>query len=218
MFESGLPQYASLRRSIITSVILPVIAIEICLHRGVPTIPSIAIGSVFPLSELVRDITRKPFHLDPVAMISLIFIVIGLATSFLSGDIHIALAKESLFTGIFGLVFLGSLAAPRPLIFLLGRSLASKGDPAVIAYWNARWENPRFREISRFVTLVWGMVLVTEAVVRFGLTWMLAPTVMVVVSPVLAIVTLGALFWWTRRTVRVARSQAEQSASLAAAS
>jgi len=220
MMESGLPQYGSLRRSIVTSVVLPVIAIELCLHFGLPTITSIAIGAIFPLLELGLDLARKPFHLDPLAVISLAFMAIGLATSFLSHDIHFALAKDSLFTGIFGLIYLGSLLAPRPLTFYIGRSMASKGDPAIIARWSVLWGIAPFRAVMRFMTIVWGSVLVAEATLRFGLTWVLAPALMVIVSPVLAIVTIGALFWWTRRTARrnVARWQTQQMTPVTSAS
>jgi hypothetical protein len=219
MFESALPQYSSLRRDIVISVVLPVIVIEVCLHYGLPTIVSIAIGSIFPLVELALNLARKNHHLDPTAAISLVFMAIGLATSFLSRDIHFALAKESIFTGVFGLIYLGSLFASRPLTFHIGRAMASKGNPEVIARWNVLWGVPQFRAVMRLMSVVWGGTLIAEAAARFSLTWVLPPSIMVIVSPVLAIATIAALFWWTRRTARhhVGNWQTQQTAVVAIA-
>jgi len=64
------------------------------------------------------------------------------------------LLKGSLFTGVFGLAFLGSLLRPRPLAFHLGRQLMTGGDAGRIARWDALWRYARFRRGLRVVSVV----------------------------------------------------------------
>ena len=74
-----------------------------------------------------------------------------------------AIAKESIFTGVFGLAFLVSLALPRPLIFHLGRQFNAAGDPAAEAAWDASWSIPGYRRVFRLLTAVWGLGLLARA-------------------------------------------------------
>src|ERR1700737_4113529 len=113
-----MPRFGSLYRSLIVSVALPLIAAQVLLRRGVPAVEALAIAAIFPFAQTVIGLVRAR-RIDPIAALSLIALVVGLATSGLTGNAAFAVAKESLFTLVFGLVFLGSLLTARPLIFQL---------------------------------------------------------------------------------------------------
>jgi hypothetical protein len=66
-----------------------------------------------------------------VNALSLAFIVLSVAASLTSGDTRFTLLKESAFTGLTGLIFLGSLVIGRPVMFAVGRRFAAHGDPRV---------------------------------------------------------------------------------------
>lgn len=98
--------------------------------------------------------TRRP---DIIGVVSLTFILFGVATSFVSGDPRFVLIKDSPMTGVFGLLCLSSLfLAKRPLLFYFGRQFSSAGDPARAAAFESMWEYPRFRTTIRLMTIVWG--------------------------------------------------------------
>lgn len=45
-------------------------------------------------------------------------------------------------TGLFGVVVLGSLLLPRPVMFYFGRKFATDGTAEGLAYWNGLWRYP----------------------------------------------------------------------------
>ncbi len=209
------PRFGSLYRSLIVSVALPLIAVQVLLHRGTPPVMALAIAAIFPFADAVGGLVRKR-RFDPIAVLSLIAIVAGVATSGLSGNPAFAVAKESLFTSVFGLVFLGSLLTSRPLIFHLGRQFSTGGDPASLARWDALWERPAFRRVVRLMTAVWGCGLLLEAVVRVVAAFTLPVTVSTIVSPVVGVGTIVALVVWTSRYAKAVRARAAATATAAA--
>jgi hypothetical protein len=199
------PRFGGLYRSVIINVGLPFVTLQWLLRTGTPAVTALAIAAIFPLAEAIFTLVRNR-RFDPIALLSLIAIVAGLATSALSGNAAFLLAKESVFTGVFGAVFLGSLAAPRPLIFTLGKQFSTARDPAAMAAWETRWEaRPGFRRVVRIMTVVWGAGLLLEAVVRVGVAFTLPVVIASVVSTALQAVVLGSLIFWTAAYVRVAQ-------------
>lgn len=199
-----MPRFGALYRSLIVSVALPLIVVQVLLRRGVPAVEALAIAAIFPFADTVIGLVRAR-RIDPIAALSLIALVAGLATSGLSGNPAFAVAKDSLFTTVFGLVFLGSLLASRPLIFQLGRQYATGDDPAAIAAWDARWERPLFRRTIRIMTAVWGCALLVEAVLRIVAAFALPVATSTIVSHVLQIGIVGGLFVWTSAYAKAVR-------------
>ena len=119
------PRFGGLYRSLAINVALPLIVVQVLLHRGVPAVTALAVAAIFPFADALVGLARKR-RFDPLAVLSLIAIVGGLATSALSGNPAFAVAKESVFTFVFGIAFLASLAAKRPLIFQLGREFLER--------------------------------------------------------------------------------------------
>jgi len=178
---------------------LPLLAVQWLLHAGVSVIVALSLSAVFPLADTLVTIVRSR-RVSPLGALSLI-----------SGNPVFALAKESVFTGVFGLVFLGSLATARPLIFGLGRTSSTGGDAAGMAEWDARWDRqPAFRRVLRIMTLVWGLGLLGEAVARVAVALTLPVTLATIVSPALQVVAFGGLILWTAVYARVMRRRAER--------
>ena len=208
------PRFGGLYRSLAINVALPLIVVQVLLHRGVPAVTALAVAAIFPFADALVGLARKR-RFDPLAVLSLIAIVGGLATSALSGNPAFAVAKESVFTFVFGIAFLASLGAKRPLIFQLGREFSTGGDPALMAMWDARWEIPGFRRVIRLITAVWGVGLLLEAFLRLIVAFTLPVAISTIVSPVLGIATIGGLIAWTLIYIRMIRRRvaAAQAAS-----
>ena len=52
--------------------------------------------------------------------------------------------RQDFVTGIVGLLFLGSLLLPRPLMFYLARSTMAKGSAEAAVRFESHWLKPRF--------------------------------------------------------------------------
>jgi len=195
--------------SLLVNAAAPLIAYQILTGNGVPTAQALTASAVFPVIGLGWSIARTR-QADVIGLVSLAFIVVGVAASAISGDTRFILIKESMVTGVFGLLCLASLLFPRPLMFYFGRQFSSAGDPARAAAFGGMWQNPKFRAVNRNMTLVWGVGYLCEAAVRIALSFTLAIPVFLVVSQVLSIgVTIALILW----TLAYARRSARRAAA-----
>ncbi|WP_223835751.1 VC0807 family protein [Streptomyces venezuelae] len=145
---------------------------------------------------------------DEFAVVTMVFLVITAVVSLVGAhSARALLVKDSGVTGLFGLLCLATLLAPRPLMFYFGRKFATDGTPASTAWWNGLWQYEGFRTTMNRMTLVWGLTYVAEALVRLALAYMLPTKTMVVVSPIMIYGVLAALGVWTAMYGK--RSQAE---------
>ena len=141
-----------------------------------------------------------------------------MATSALTGNAQFILIKESMLTGVFGLVCLISLLAPKPVMFYFGRQFASLGDPARAAAFDDLWQYPQFRTVQRNLTLGWGLGYLAEAAVRIAATFVLPIGVFLIVSPVMAFgVTIGLIAWTMAYARRASRRGAAHLAEMSRA-
>jgi hypothetical protein len=200
--------------SLLINAAAPLIAYQILTGNGVPTAQALTASAVFPVIGVVWSIARTR-RADIIGLVSLAFIVVGVATSAISGDTRFILIKESMLTGVFGIVCLVSLLFRRPLMFYFGRQFASAGDPSRAAAFERLWQYPQFRAINRNMTLVWGIGYLCEAGVRIALSFALPIPVFLIVSPVLSIgVTIGLISWTLAYARRSARRGAERLATM----
>jgi hypothetical protein len=196
--------------SLIVNAVLPYIAYQVLTGSGVDTAQALTLSAVFPLIGIIWGFVRSR-RADIIGVVSLIFIVLGVVTSAISGDPRFILIKESFLTGAFGVACLVSLLMPRPLMFYFGRQFAGGGDPVRTARFEAMWQYPGFRAVNRTMTVVWGIAYVLEALARIGLTFVLPIALFLVVSPVLAFGVTVALISWT---VAYGRRAAQRAAQL----
>jgi hypothetical protein len=204
------PRFSGLYRTLGMSLVLPLIAIQVLLHRGVSPVIALAVAAVFPLVEMVYEAVQTR-RVGVIAIVSLAGIVVGFGLSFATGNAIFALLKDSVFTALFGVLFLGSLLTPRPLIYRLNRDMAGS-DPAARAASEALWENPGARRVFRIMTLVWGVGLLLEASVRVVVAMTLPIATATALSPVIAIVVIGSILVWTVRYAKARRAAAARVA------
>ena len=135
------------------------------------------------------------------------------AASLVSGSPRFTLIKESFFTGVFGLIFIGSLLASRPLMFYVVRPFATGNDSERLRLWNDRWQYPSFRHSMRVMTAIWGVTFVADAAIRTGFVFILSTSVFLVVSQLLFYgmfaATFALTFAYGRRVQRKAQAQRE---------
>jgi hypothetical protein len=208
------PRFSGLYQSLTINVVLPLVLAQWLLHQGRSPVVALGIAALFPLADGAVSALRR--RIDLLSVASLAGLVVGIALSFATGNAAFAIAEKSVFTGLFGIVFLASLVFPRPLIFHLGRQFNTAGDPAAQAAWDANWSIPGFRRVLRLMTAVWGIGLLAEAALRIVVALTLTPAVAIVVSPALAVGSIALLVLWTTRyAARARRRRAAYEAAAA---
>jgi hypothetical protein len=205
------PRFSGLYRSLGVSLVLPLIAIQVLLHAGVSPLIALAVATVFPLGEMIYEAVQTK-RIGVIAIVSLAGILTGFGLSFATGNPVFALLKDSSFTCVFGLLFLASLATPRPLIYRLNLELAG-ADPAAQAASEALWEKPAARRSFRLITLVWGLGLLAEAAIRVVVVLSLPIATATSASPIIAVVVIGGMLLWTVRYARARSAAAARAAT-----
>ena len=159
----------------------------------------LAIVSVFPMADIAFE-RKRTGHFDPIGIIALIGITAGLISALVfHGDATMLKIRESIFTGLFGIVCLASLPARRPVMFYLGRAFATAGAAEKVAEFDTIWDLPGVPGRFRFITALWGVALVGEAVLRTFLALTVSTQRFREISPVLGWGILGGLLWYTTR-------------------
>ncbi len=183
-------------RDMFVSGILPWIAVLVLERYGVPLVPALALSTIFPIVDGTISLVRK-HRLDAIGLVNLSFIAGSIGIALWTGDVHVALLKGAVLTAAFSLVCLGSLLAPKPLMFFLGRQFSTGDDTALIAEWNARWDRPQFRTIIRIITAVWGVGYAIEVIARVTAAYTLPPIVVLATAPIISYGVLAILIAWT---------------------
>ncbi|MGW1767657.1 VC0807 family protein [Streptomyces sp. NPDC002073] len=197
------------------NVVAPIITYNQLTDHGWSEFSALLLSSAWPVLDSAVHLAWRR-KLDEFAVVTLAFIVITAVVSLTGAhSARALLVKDSAITGLFGLLCLGTLLAPRPLMFYFGRKFATDGTPESTAWWNGLWQFEGFRHTMRRMTTVWGVAYVVEAAVRVVLAYTLDTKTMVTLSPVMIYGVLGALAVWT--TLYGKRSKAEGEARAAAA-
>ncbi|MFF1373485.1 hypothetical protein OG280_25840 [Streptomyces virginiae] len=200
------------------NVVAPIITYNVLTEdHGWSEFSALLVSSAWPVLDSVISLAWRR-KIDEFAVVTLVFLVITAVVSLVGAhSARALLIKDSGVTGLFGLLCLGTLLAPRPLMFYFGRKFATDGTPESTAWWNGLWQYEGFRTTMNRMTLVWGVAYVAEAIVRVVLASTLPTKTMVVVSPIMIYAVLGALGVWTAMYGKRSQAEGERRAAEAAA-
>lgn len=198
--------------SLVVDVALPLVTYFVLAAQGVPDLWALVASGGWPLLSVVVSVVRRG-RVDEFGIFVLAVLLASTLSSVLFDDPRLLLLKNSVFTGVLGLVFLGSLLLQRPLMFYFGRKFGTDGSAEGIARWNSFWDDLSvFRHGQRVMTVVWGLAFVVEALVRIPLVYALSVSVGVVLADVLPFVVIAGLVTWTvlyaKRSAAASKAQA----------
>lgn len=158
----------------------------------------------------------KARKLDGFAVFMMGTFGVSLGLSFLTGDAHFLLLKDSIGTSVVGVLFVGSCLVGRPITYLAARRFTAD-SPEKAQIWTERWETvPAVRHTFRVTSLVWGFGLLLEAAIRLPLVFLLPIDVMAGLAQVFSFLFIGPLVLWMmwyvkRRTASFKLSTAHQT-------
>ncbi|MFI9384287.1 VC0807 family protein [Kutzneria sp. NPDC052558] len=188
------PRVATILSSLLVDVGVPALAYFVAHWLGASDFVALLTGSVVALLRtLFVAVKDRKFQLFSAFMVGVF--TVGLVLSFVTGDARFLLVKESAGTFVAGVAFLVSCLFGKPLIYFA----ALRMQPGREAEFAQRWQElPGFRRTFYTMSLVWGVGLVIEALVRVPLVFLLPIEVMVTVSTVMLVVAFVLLAVWTR--------------------
>ena len=201
---------------VLVNLILPY-AIYIDAEPHIGQAHALMAASLPPIIWSVIEFVRKR-RLDAMSLLVITGIVLSLLAFLGGGSVRFLQLRENLVTGLIGLVFLGSAAIGRPLIYQLARAKNLRTSPSEAdRLAKLRAESPQFRRNMTVMTLVWGFGLVTETAIACCLVFAIPIADYLIVSPVLAYGAMGLLGLWTFWRVKQMKRRA-QAASISARS
>lgn len=210
-WQPGVPSLRNMLPSIIGGAVVPLTVYYLVRHHVHSDADALIIAGIFPAAWVSVQFIRQR-RIDPVGAIVLFGFIVGVAVSeLLGGNAYVLKARDSVFTGLFGIVFLVSLvAAKRPAIFYIGRLLSAGDDPERIAAYDELHDLPGGEHTFRILTMVWGIGLLLDAGTRLLLAAVMSTGPFLATSPVISAVFLGGMFAFTVRYANVARARGEE--------
>ncbi|MGW6927410.1 VC0807 family protein [Streptomyces sp. NPDC054950] len=165
---------------------------------GMSTFAALAWSSLVPAGRtLWSAVSRRT--VNGLAGLILVVNIVGLVLSLVSGDPRLMLAKDSGVSSTIGIGILISVALGRPMMTAAVKPFLVKGDAVREAAW-ARLESGAsvasadFRKRERAFSIVWGVVLLVECVVRVVGAYTLPVDTMVWLGSVVMVVAMGIGF------------------------
>ena len=153
-------------------------------------------ASAPPIAWSIVEFVRKR-RVDAVSVLVVLGIMLSLLAFLGGGSARLLQLRENLVTGLIALLFLGSAAVGRPLIYQLARAGMARRSSDSVADFESRREMPGFRTSMLVMTLVWGFGLLAQTALACALVFAMPIADYLIVSPILGYGTMGALALWT---------------------
>ena len=113
-------------------------------------------------------------------------------------------------SAFFALLFLGSAAIGRPLIYELAKAGMARGNQqAELERFVSLRNDTYFRASMLIITLVWGFGLLGDFAVSVALIFRLSVKEYLIVSPIIGYATMGSLALWTFWYARIRRREGD---------
>ncbi len=149
-----------------------------------------------PIAWSVIEFARRR-RVDALSILVLTGIGLSLLVYVGGGSVRFLQLRERLATALVGLVFLGSAAIGRPLIYQLARASIQRRNPSGLGEFEALKDNVHFRRTMTIMTVVWGTGLVADAALAAVLVLSLSVRQYLLVGPVVSYGAIGALGLWS---------------------
>jgi hypothetical protein len=169
--------------------------------------PALLAASAPPILWGVVQFIRER-RVDAISVLVLSGMVLSLLAFAGGGGVKFLQLRENLVSAVVGLIFLGSAAIGRPLIYQLARAGVRRRAADKVAIVESLRDDARFRSAMMTATLAWGAGLLATCATNCALVFMLSIKQFLLVSGPISTVTYGLLtawtFWFVPRAIRAA--------------
>jgi uncharacterized membrane protein len=196
-------------QSIILSVVIngaiPVVAYNLLLGHF-SSFVSLLIATLIPLGDNLYHI-MKYRKADAFGLFMLTGFILSLLAFVLGGNEKLILLRESMVTGLLGLIFIGSLFFSKPLIYHFAIRFSASDEAEKKGQFVKNWEVPYFRFVLRIMTAIWGIALLGEAIIKIILVYELSITAFLAISQLIFYSVMGAAILFTMVYRRYAKTR-----------
>jgi hypothetical protein len=172
-------------------------------------------SSAPPIAWSIIEFARER-KVDALSILVVGGIVLSLVGFAGGGGVKFLQLRENLVNGVIGLVFLGSAAIGKPLIYELARASMRRTSPDGAAEFEALRDNVHFRRTMTVLTLVWGVGLVALCAAHCVLVFAVSIKQYLLISPPTSYATAGLLIAWSFWYVSRARRRGRERTAAAA--
>jgi hypothetical protein len=177
-------------------------------------VPALMAAGTPPIAWSIAGFIRER-KLDAISILVLGGIALSLLAFAGGGGVKVLQLRENLVSGLVGLVFLGSAAIGKPLIYQLARAGARRRAGGAVEAVEALRDDPIFRRTMVVATLVWGAGLLATCAVNCTLVFVLSIKSFMLISGPISYASIGALsawsFWFVPRGKRLAEARRGQA-------
>ncbi|WP_202918560.1 VC0807 family protein [Streptomyces cavernae] len=150
-------------------IVLPVGLYYLLRGLGADEITSLLVsGSAPALHTLYLAVRHR--RLDAIGVFTLTLLVVSALASLMTASPRVVLARNSLFTALAGVWLLVTLFTARPFTYQALKALMPGRSERLESLWS---EDLAFRRIWRVLTVVWGIGLFADALLRLVMAYTL---------------------------------------------
>jgi intracellular septation protein A len=189
---------------VLVDVVLPLVVYYALRALGAGVLTATLAAGAVPAANAALVAARSR-RVDIAGLVVVSLFLAGGTLSVVTGDARLLYIKDGWLTGLLGAWVLLSLTMKRPFMLHLGTVIATaKVGDAGAAAWQRRWvDDPVFRRRLRLVSVVVGVVLMLDALVRVVIASVVDLDAVATLTNVQYVVMLAGLlswfFWYTAR-------------------
>lgn len=193
----------------------PLVAYNVLRSAGFSSVSALVLSGVFPAAGVTIGIIQHR-RVDALGVLVLAGIAAGAVIGLVSHNARLVLDEGSVPTAVFGLICLGSLGTPEPLMYRLAVEFIGPDTPKGQEF-TGLWQYAEFRRVFRVITAVWGIGFLAEAVARVVIVQNTSTGTALAISKVLPYAVAAVLMAWTFGYGQYQKRKGERLAATAAA-
>ena len=152
-------------------------------------------SSIPPILWSVVEFARLR-KVDAMSVLVIAGIVLSLLAFIGGGGVKVLQLRENLVTGLIGLVFLGSAAIVKPVVYELARASMLRKGPDGAAELEAVRDNIHVRRVMSVCTVVWGVGLVAICGLCCALVFMVSIKTYLLINGPVSYGLAGLIIAW----------------------
>lgn len=179
--------------SILINAILPLITYKILINHIPSSITALIISTTIPIIDNIYHIIKEK-KIDIFASLIILGFIVGIISMLFSGSQKLLLIRQSYITAVIGILFLISMFFPKPMIYYLAKKFINSQDKYAKnnkSTIDEKCKNPHFRFSMKFLTFIWGICFVLEAVCNISLVFILSVSKYMLISPLVSYGFIG---------------------------
>lgn len=173
----------------------PLIAYNLLRSAGLSAVSALVLSGVFPAAGVIINIVLHR-RADALGILVLAGIAVGAVLGLVSHNARLVLDEGSVPNAVFGVICLGSLGTPKPLMYRLAVEFIGPDTPKAQEF-TGLWQYAEFRRVFRVITAVWGTGYLAEAVARVVIVQNTSTGTALGISKVLPYAVAAVLMAWT---------------------